>query len=129
MASHGMLPSRLAGSNRFRAPSTGLLATSACATVMVLMNYTKSLVEGFTFITLVVTAATLPLYLCCSLALVVLWNAGERGASPWKLLLGVLGFGYSVFAFVGMGREPFVWGMALAATGIPVYAFLRRAYR
>jgi APA family basic amino acid/polyamine antiporter len=126
MASHGLLPRRLQASNRFRAPSAGLLWTGAFATAMVLMNYSKSLVEGFTFLTLVVTAAALPLYLCCGLALVILWKRGERAASRGLLVLGVLGSAYSVFAFVGMGREPFLWGMALAAAGIPLFAFLRR---
>ncbi|NJD32657.1 MAG: amino acid permease [Gammaproteobacteria bacterium] len=126
MASHRMLPSWLQASNRYRAPAAGLVATSTLATLMILMNYSKSLVDGFTFLTLVVTAAALPLYLCCALALVVLWNRGGSGRSAELLVLGALGCAYSVFAFVGMGREPFLWGMALAAAGIPLLVFLRR---
>ena len=48
---------------------------------MVLMNYSKSLVEGFTFLTLVVTAANLPLYLFCAIALVVLARRGVEQAA------------------------------------------------
>jgi APA family basic amino acid/polyamine antiporter len=101
--------------------------TGVFASAMVLMNYSKSLVEGFTFLTLVVTAANLPLYLGCALALVILWKRGERPVSKDLLVLGVLGIAYSVFAFFGMGREPFLWGLALAAAGVPVYAYLRRS--
>jgi APA family basic amino acid/polyamine antiporter len=125
MASHGMLPGGLQRLNRFGAPGIGLLATGVLASAMVLMNYSKSLVEGFTFLTLVVTAANLPLYLCCALALVVLWRKGERTPSRDLLVLGLLGSAYTVFAFVGMGREPFLWGMALAAAGVPAYALMR----
>jgi APA family basic amino acid/polyamine antiporter len=125
MASHGMLPSRLAVQNRRGAPVAALVATGILATAMILMNYSKSLVEGFTFLTLVVTAANLPLYLCCALALVVLWKRGQARASRDLLLPGILGSAYVVFAFFGMGREPFVWGMVLAAAGVPVYVMLR----
>jgi APA family basic amino acid/polyamine antiporter len=126
MASHDMLPRSLAKVNRFGAPAAGLVATGLFASAMVLMNYSKSLVEGFTFLTLVVTAANLPMYLCCALALVVLWKRGERPASRDLLVLGMLGSAYTIFAFVGMGREPFMWGLALAAAGVPLFAWLRR---
>jgi len=129
MASHGLLPRRLDAQNARGAPMAGLVVTGVLATAMVLMNYSKSLVEGFTFLTLVVTAANLPLYLCCALALVVLWKRGQAGASRDLLLLGVLGSVYVVFALFGMGREPFVWGMVLAAAGVPVYALLRARRR
>ena len=72
-----------------------------------------------------VTAANLPLYLCCALALAVVWKRGQGRPSRDLLVLGILGSAYTVFAFFGMGREPFVWGMALAAAGVPFYALLR----
>jgi APA family basic amino acid/polyamine antiporter len=125
MASHGMLPRPLQKLNRFGAPAAGLVGTGLLASAMVLMNYSKSLVEGFTFLTLVVTAANLPLYLCCALALVILWKRGVCRPSRDLLVLGLLGSAYTVFAFIGMGREPFLWGLALAAAGIPVFALLR----
>lgn len=124
MARHGTLPRPLERLNARGAPGLALVVTGLLATVMLLMNYSRSLVEGFTFLTLVVTAANLPLYLFCALALVVLRRRGE--AAPRDLLvLGVLGTAYSVFAFIGLGREPFVWALALGVAGLPLY-FLRR---
>jgi APA family basic amino acid/polyamine antiporter len=125
MASHDMLPRSLSRTNRFGAPAAGLVVTGIFASAMVLMNFSKSLVEGFTFLTLVVTAAGLPMYLFCAIALIVLWRRGERRASNDLLVLGIAGSAYVVFAFVGMGREPFLWGLALAAAGVPLYAWLR----
>jgi APA family basic amino acid/polyamine antiporter len=92
---------------------------------MVLMNYSKSLVEGFTFLTLVVTAANLPLYLLCAFALAVLWRRGARPANRDLLVLGLLGTAYSIFAFVGLGREPTLWSLALAGAGLPLYLLMR----
>jgi APA family basic amino acid/polyamine antiporter len=126
MAVHGMLPHSLSRLNRFGAPATGLVVTGLLASAMVLMNFSKSLVEGFTFLTLVVTAANIPMYLFCALALVVLARRGERRVSRDMLVLGIAGSAYTVFALLGMGREPLLWGLALAAVGLPVFAVLRR---
>ena len=125
MASHGTLPIRLGQLNSRGAPGLALVVTGALATAMVLMNYSKSLVEGFTFLTLVVTAANLPLYLLCAFALAVLWRRGARPASRDLLVLGLLGTAYSVFAFVGLGREPTLWSLALAGAGLPLYLLMR----
>lgn len=129
MARHGTLPARLERLNSRGAPATALLLSGVLASAMVLMNYSRSLVEGFTFLTLVVTAANLPLYLFCAMALVVLWQRGTRSTASDRLALGILGTIYSVFAFVGLGREPFLWSLALAAAGFPIYLWMRTRAR
>jgi APA family basic amino acid/polyamine antiporter len=126
MARHGTLPATLGRLNSRNAPGVALVVTGVLATAMVLMNYSKSLVDGFTFLTLVVTAAGLPLYLFCAWALVVNWRRGGRGLPADLLVLGLLGTAYAVFAFVGLGQEPFLWALVLGAAGLPLYALLRR---
>jgi len=126
MARHGSLPRPLERLNTRGAPGVALVLTGVLATAMVLMNYSKSLVEGFTFLTLIVTAANLPLYLLCALALVVLWRRGERRLPGDLLALGLLGTAYTVFSFVGLGREPFLWALVLGAAGLPLYFVMRR---
>jgi len=125
MAENGVMPAPLAGSNRRGAPAVALLVTGMFASGMILMSYSKSLVEGFTFLSKVVTAANLPLYLCCSLALAILWRRGETQAARGLLGIAVLGVAYSVFAFIGLGHEPFVLGVVLAVAGLPLYVFMR----
>lgn len=127
MARHGSLPKRLERLNARGAPGFALVVTGLLATAMVLMNYSKSLVEGFTFLTLVVTAANLPLYLFCAFALVVMWRRGMRSLPGHVLVLGVLGTAYAIFAFVGLGGEPFAWALVLGAAGLPLYFFRRNA--
>jgi APA family basic amino acid/polyamine antiporter len=126
MARHGSLPKSLARLNSRGAPTLALVVTGVFATAMVLMNYSRSLVDAFTFLTLVVTAANLPLYLFCAFALVVLWRRGVRRLPGQLLTLGLLGTAYAVFAFIGLGREPFLWALALGAVGLPFYALMRR---
>jgi APA family basic amino acid/polyamine antiporter len=128
MALHGVLPARMQALNGRGAPALALIVTGVLASAMVLMNYSKSLVQGFTFLTLIVTAANLPLYLFCAIALGTLWRRRGRAPSRDVLVLAVIGSAYSVFAFIGLGREPFLWSLALAAVGLPLY-FLMRARR
>lgn len=126
MARHRSLPAPLARLNARGAPVVSLLVTALLASAMVLMNYSKSLVEGFTFLTLVVSAANLPLYLLCSIALIVLWRRGTSRLPRDLWVLGGLGAGYTVFALFGLGREPFVWGIVLGAAGLPLYYIMAR---
>ncbi|AND69012.1 amino acid permease [Dyella thiooxydans] len=123
MANNGVLPSVFSRDNRRGAPAVALVVTGVLGSVMVWMSYSKSLVAAFTFITRVVTAANLPLYLCCSLALIVLWRRGAvRSAALVPAVLGVL---FVVFAFIGIGHEPLVLGLGLIAVGLPLYAVMR----
>jgi APA family basic amino acid/polyamine antiporter len=126
LSRHGYLPPAAGRLNSRGAPTLALLGTGLLATVMVLMNYSKSLVDGFTFLTQVVTAANLPLYFFCAVALVVLARRGERRLPKSLYALGLAGTAYSVFAFIGVGGEPFVWALALGATALPVYWLRRR---
>lgn len=125
MAANGVMPSLFARSNRLGAPGHALVVTGLLASAMVLMNYSKSLVQGFAFLSIMVTAANLPLYLCAALALILLWRRGERPASRDLLVLGGLGTAFATFAFVGVGAEPFGWALALGLAGLAVYVPMR----
>jgi APA family basic amino acid/polyamine antiporter len=128
MADNGVLPRAFTRNNRFGAPVAALVLTGLLASGMVLMSYSRSLVSGFTFLSTVVTAANLPLYLCASLALGVLWWRGHRDAGRDLLVAAVLGTAYAVFAFIGMGAQPFWLALALMVVGLPLYFLLRRRH-
>jgi APA family basic amino acid/polyamine antiporter len=126
MGRHGFLPAPVQKLNARGAPAVSLVLTGVLATGMVLMNYSKSMVDTFTFLSLVVTAANLPLYLLCAIALVVLTRRGERRLPANLFVLGLLGTAYSLFAFVGLGGEPFAWSLLLGAAGLPLYVYMKR---
>lgn len=125
MGRHGFLPEKVCALNARGAPWVALVLTGVLATVMVLMNYSKSMVDGFTFLTQVVTAANLPLYLLCAFALVMLARRGERKLPASLFVLGILGTAYVIFAFIGLGGEPFLWSLVLGAAGLPLYWLMR----
>lgn len=129
MATQGDFPAAVAKLNGRGAPARALIITGLLASAMILMNYSKSLVDGFVFLSTIVTAASLPLYLCSSLALVVLWHRGERPAGSDLQVMGLLGTAYVVLTFYGVGHVPFLWALALAAAGVPFALWTRRAGR
>ena len=82
--------------------------------------------DGFTYLSTVVTAANLPLYLLCAMALIVVWRRLGNRAKAEMWVMSLLSIAFVVWAFVGMGHEPFVMALGLAAAGLPVYWFMRK---
>jgi APA family basic amino acid/polyamine antiporter len=128
MAANGTLPAVLARDNRSGAPALALLVTGVLATIMIGMNYSRSLVDGFALLSIIVSAATLPLYFFSAIALIAFALRAKKAAYA-LVALGLLGAAYVVFAFVGMGSEPFMWGLVLAAAGLPIYLIMRWTQR
>ncbi len=124
-AQHGSFPRPLAKVNARGAPARAFLLTGVIASVMLLMNYNDTMVGVFTFLTVVVTAANLPLYLFCSLAVLVLWRRGQIARPGQReiswLLAAAVAAAYCLWAFVGVGAKSLAWAVALAAAGVPVY--------
>jgi len=122
LAGRGLLPMRLAGDNRYGAPQAALLATVAVSSVMALMNYSKSLVDGYTLLSIIVTSASLPLYLGSALTLFRLRRRGELRT----LAAALLAAAFALLALVGAGVEPLVWVGVLALLGLVLYEWMRR---
>lgn len=128
-AKRGSFPRVLARVNARGAPTYAFLLTGAVASIMLLANYNQAMVNIFTFLTLVVTAANLPLYLFCALAVLVLWKRGEivrPGSREATLFLAaLLATAYCLWAFIGVaikeGAASLLWAIALAAVGVVIY--------
>jgi basic amino acid/polyamine antiporter, APA family len=130
-ARHGSLPTAFARPNSRGVPGRAFLLAGILASLMLLMNYDDSLAGGFTFLSVVVTAATVPMYLGCSLAVLVLWrrrqipNPGAREAR-W-LIAAVLAVLFCVWTCFGIGARSLLWALALGLAGVPVYWWYARA--
>jgi APA family basic amino acid/polyamine antiporter len=128
LASHRLLPELLGESNRFGAPWASLILTGVLATFVGMMNYSASLVGAFTKLSLIVSAANLPLYVCCAFALFALLRRDAAGLSPGLWIAGLGGVAFAAFAFFGVGWTPFIWALLLALAGVPIYFFMRRRH-
>jgi APA family basic amino acid/polyamine antiporter len=125
LASHGLLPAIFGRDNRFGAPWASLVMAGVLAAFVGIMNYSDTLVGAFTKLSLIVSAANLPLYVCCSIALFLLLarRVGRPSAALW--LAGAGGIAFAAFAFFGVGWEPFFWALGLGLAGVPIYYWMR----
>ena len=117
-ARDGLLPGPFARLDRGGTPLFGVLASGVLASLLVAANYSRSLVQLFTFSILLSTAATLLPYFV--------------GAAAWLLrggkgrLVALFALAYSAYALAGAGRDALLWGGVLLLAGLPVYAWMRR---
>ena len=133
MAASGVFPKIFERESVHRTPGFALCFGSALATVLILLNYQKSMVKVFTFMILLSTTACLVMYALCSAALLRLqWTGrlgGARRGSGWLAMVGILASGYSLWAVVGAGLEAVAWGGALLLLGVPFYYWFTRSFR
>lgn len=127
MSRHGGFPAAFTRENSRGAPARGLLLTGVLASLMLLTSFTDSISKVFTLLIVIATGATLPLYLASALGLLVLRWRGQlpaRAGRPRLLsaaaLAAVL---YCAWISRGMGTEPLLWTLALAAAGVPLYGW------
>ena len=91
-------------------------------TVLVTLNYTRGLVDLFTFFILLSTLNTLVPFVFSSLAVFLLAPAGARARLPRGMAFAAaLAFAYSLWAIGGAGQETIYWGFLLLVCGLPVY--------
>ncbi len=120
---HGHFPQSLSKENSYGAPTRALFVTGGIASAMLLSNYSQSIAGLYTFLSVVVTAANLPLYFACALAIVAFWRRGNAG---WAIAAtGLAAFLYCAFVSIGIGMKPMLWTVALCAAGVPIYWFSR----
>lgn len=100
-------------------PFVGIVLSSGLASALVIANYTRSLVQLFTFSILLSTAATLLPYVASSAA----WLRRGNGTGR---VVAALALAFSLYALFGIGAEPLLWGAGLVAAGLPLYLWQRR---
>ena len=124
-ARHGGFPPALARVNSHGAPTRAFVFTGALASLMMITNYNDSMAGAFTFLSVVVTAANLPIYYGCALAVLVLWWRGQLARpgpreSRW-IAAALLATIYCVWVSIGIGGKSLLWALILCAAGVPVY--------
>lgn len=129
LAKEKIFPQIFAHESRYQTPDYSLLITSTLVTIVMLMNYSGSMVSAFTFIILVSTSAYLVMYLFCSLAAFKLAWRGDMGVHGRKMMallaVAMLAALYSAWTLWGAGAEAFWWGTGLFALGVPLYFLMK----
>ena len=138
-AQDGLLPAAFARLSARGTPSFGLIFAAGVATVLIAMNYTRGLVQAFTFLILLSTLATLLAYVFASttgLLFALRERSAARGGSGataapgttapvGRLVVAILAFGFSFWAIAGAGPDTVFWGFLLLVAGVPVFVVMR----
>ena len=128
LARDGALPAWFAKTSGRGTPIRTQVVGCLVGTVLVGMNYSKSLAGIFTFLTLVSVVSTLVLYTGCAAAALVLVTKRRLGG-PVLAICAAVGLLFSLWSYWGAGLEPTLWGTGMLATGIPVWIAVRRTRR
>ena len=125
-AEDGLFPPQFAKVHgKRRTPVFGLVVSSVFATALMLMNYTKGLVDAFTFVILLATLTTLVPYAYSAAAQAYLFITEREAFSTRHFLrdmaIATLAFAYSVWAIAGSGQEIIAKGFVLLLAGVPIY--------
>jgi len=128
LARDGVFPMWFAKTSRLGTPVRAQLVAGAVSTLLILANYSKSMAGLFAFSALVTAVTSLFLYAAVSAAALALVATGR--VRSWVLAAAAVpGLIFSLWAFWGAGEEPSLWGVALLATGIPIFFLMRRGER
>lgn len=125
LARQGHFPKAWAKENRYGAPTGALILTGVMASLMLVSNYTQSINGMFTLLSVIVTAANLPVYFTCTLAILVVRRRQGIPTSQKATAL-VVGAGacaalYCAWVSIGIGIKPLLWTLVLGACCAPVY--------
>ena len=118
MARTGTLPRWLGVTHANGTPVRALLVSSVLASLLVIVNASRSMASMFEFMALLSTSAALWLYLVAAAAAVKL-----RVAIP----VALLGVAYALWTLWGAGIGASGLSLVLMAAGLPLYAWARRA--
>ncbi len=117
MAEKGMLPAWFAATDKNGTPRRALLVSAVIATIMVMMNASRTMQELFEFLLLLSTSANLWLYLVCAMAALRL-----KVAQPFA----IVGIIYSLWTLWGAGLDASGLSLVLMLAGLPLYWWARK---
>jgi APA family basic amino acid/polyamine antiporter len=123
VAANGLFPALFGRVSARGTPVRGMLVAGVLGSLLVAMNYSRGLVELFTFIILLCTLATLVPYAFCALAVWLM--PGQPRPAGAAALVSALAFIYAMVAIGGAGAETVFYGFLLLMAGLPVFVWVR----
>lgn len=112
---------------KYNTPAKSIIIGSVLVNILLIMNYQKSMVSAFTFITILATLTFLPVYLLSVCAEIMIMFREEKNLTIYKFIkkafIPLLAFIYALWAIYGSGAETVMWGFILMLLGIPFYIY------
>lgn len=112
---------------KYGTPVNSLVIGSVLVNILLIMNYQKSMVSAFTFITILATLTFLPVYLLTAAAEMMILFRNENNINLKifikKSFVPLLAFIYALWTIYGSGAETVMWGFILMLLGVPFYIY------
>ncbi len=128
IAKDNLFPAIFGKQNNKGVPGTGIIISSILVSVLMMMNYTKGLVEQYKFLILLSTVTVLVAYLFSVASYIVIKMNTKllKSKSNWipAILLSIFAFAFSLWVIAGSGQETVYWGFILLLSGIPFYVLI-----
>ena len=126
-AKDNIFPKVFKKNNKKGAPFLGLIIGSLLSSAVMLMNFSDSLVTQFTFmVNLTVLACLVPyLFVSAAYIIIVIQKNKDTSSILKTVILGLLGFLYSLWAIYGSTAEVVFYGFLLLLLGIPFYVLMQ----
>ena len=121
-ARDGLLPSKFVILTKNGTPIFTYLLTGVFVSILLMLNYTKGMVDAFVFMAMLSTLSTLIAYAFCAIAEFKFAKADAKNTQRNNaLLLSCVTFLYAFFAIWGAGIEMIIYSLILILIGTPIY--------
>ena len=125
IAKDKLFPAVFAKTSKKGTPVIGIIISSVVVSVLMMMNYSKGLVEQFKFLILMSTfMVLLPYLLSATGYLIIRSNQKIKGKWFQAVVLGLLAFIFSLWALAGSGQDTVYWGFIFLIAGTPLYVWI-----
>ena len=121
-----LLPSKFLTLSDAGTPIFSFILAGSFVSFLLMLNYTKGLIDAFIFFAMLSTLSTLIAYLFCAMAeLKFLKNDDPSKQRNSAIFLTFGTFLYAFFAIWGAGMEIVFYSFMLILVGMPMYAWMR----
>ena len=121
-----LLPSKFLTLSDAGTPIFSFILAGSFVSFLLMLNYTKGLIDAFIFFAMLSTLSTLIAYLFCAMAeLKFLKNDDPSKQKNTAIFLTFGTFLYAFFAIWGAGMEIVFYSFMLILVGMPMYAWMR----
>jgi APA family basic amino acid/polyamine antiporter len=113
--------------NKRGTPVLGIVVSSLLVSVLMGMNFSRSLGDTYRYMILLSTMTSLLAY-SLSMSSYVILLAKDRALdkTDWiRIVVTIIGFIFSLWAIIGSGEVIVYWGFILLMAGVPFYAVMK----
>ena len=123
-----LFPKKFAYLTKNRSPVFGIVLSSVLVTCLLILNFTKGLIDQFTFIISLATLSAIIAYLYTTVAEFVIYikhpDKINKNKIAKSLTIAMLAFIYSFWMVCSSDKDIVFYGVILMFTSIPIYGYM-----